>query len=306
MHTSTAGSAAGTQTQGGAVRTGTALLVLGQGEGRVHHLVVRIQEGRGGRLRSGLKRLLELGVAGRLGPLVLGPELRRDRSEQLPLLARLGRRLSRRLRAPDLSDVGIELEHGAEVLERIPLTRRLSEAFLRSTELLVGLHLVRVDDAREVRVGHDAARQAEILLDIRLLGQSSEDTVQLLKGRLRPDDKTSQVPARRQLEQVQAIHAGDLNSRNVAESLLNTVVATVDDEWPLALYVAAIPHLALATANLLGFLGVLDVIESFHGLEESDSILSLSDALDLVSHDKRNFLELADAVTTSQQKSRNS
>mmetsp|Transcript_47763 Transcript_47763/g.126687 ORF Transcript_47763/g.126687 Transcript_47763/m.126687 type:complete len:246 (-) Transcript_47763:526-1263(-) len=232
------------------------LIILGQGEGRVHDLVVRQQEGMGrGGLLSGLEGLLELGGVGVLEALVLGPLLLGHLGLQRPLLARRSK-----LRPPYLRNVGIELEHGAEVAEGVALLRGLGEALLGRPQLGVRLHFVGVDDARQVRVGHQSAGEGEVLLDVRLLAEGAEDAVELLEGGLRPDDKAAKVATRRELEQVEAVHAGNLDTGDVAERLLNAVVTTVHNEGALALNIAAIPHLALAAADLLRILGVIYIL----------------------------------------------
>jgi hypothetical protein len=46
------------------------------------------------------------------------------------------------------------------------------------------------------------------------------------------------------LQQVEAVHGGDLNTREVAECLGNAVVVAIDDQRALAQDIAAVAHLA--------------------------------------------------------------
>lgn len=114
------------------------------------------------------------------------------------------------------------------------------------------------------------------------------------------------MTARGELEEVQSVNAHDLNTRDVAEGLLDAVVVAVDNEGPLALDVAPVPHLTLALANLLGLLDVLNILDSLVRLEEGKSLLGLGDGLDLVADNKGDLHDLADLVAASHEKSRHS
>lgn len=59
-------------------------------------------------------------------------------------------------------------------------------------------------------------------------------------------------------EQVEAVHAGRLHAGEVAEGAVDALGLLVDDQGAAALHVAAVPHLALAGADLLGVLHLGD------------------------------------------------
>mmetsp|Transcript_2253 Transcript_2253/g.6771 ORF Transcript_2253/g.6771 Transcript_2253/m.6771 type:complete len:416 (-) Transcript_2253:8-1255(-) len=154
--------------------------------------------------------------------------------------------------------VRVELEHGALVLERVLLARDLVDAGLGGAH--DGLDLIGVDEAGEVGVGHDVARHAEALLHGGGLGGGAKDGVELGEGALGPDAEAADVAARGELEQVEALDVAELHARQVAEGLLDGVLVVVDDERAAAHGVAAVAHLALAAADLLGLLAAVDVV----------------------------------------------
>lgn len=73
-------------------------------------------------------------------------------------------------------------------------------------------------------------------------------------------DLPADVATRGKLEEVEAVHGGDLNASQVAEGLEGTLVLVDNDQRALALDVAAVAHLAAAVAELDGvLLGVRQV-----------------------------------------------
>eukprot|EP00960_Hanusia_phi_P055351 762947-Hanusia_phi.AAC.12 len=127
--------------------------------------------------------------------------------------------------------------------------------------------------------------------------------VELLEGRLGPDDEAAEMATRSELEEVQPVDASDLEAGNVPESLLDAVVVGVDKEGTLPLNVSPVPHLTLTTANLPGLLDVVDVIHSLDELEEVESVLGLGVRLDLVGDNKGHLRHIVHAVTTSHEES---
>jgi hypothetical protein len=121
---------------------------------------------------------------------------------------------------------------------------------------------------------------------------------------LRPDDESAEVTAGSELEEAEPVDGHDLHAGDVAERLLDTVVVAVDDEGSLALDIAPVPHLTLTSADLLGVLDVVDILEGLVGLEESKCLLGLGDGLDLIADNEGNLQNLADPVATSHEESR--
>lgn len=162
------------------------------------------------------------------------------------------------------------------------------------------LDLVRVDDPGNVRVGHLCAGQAVVLLEAGGPVVGPVDLVEGGKGRLGPDAEPANVAAGGELEQVEAVHAGDLDAGDVAKGLRDALVLVVDDERAAALAVAAAAHLALAGAELarVGDLGHVGV--GFKRLEERDGLLGLLDRLDGVANDHGHLLHALDPVAAGE------
>lgn len=62
--------------------------------------------------------------------------------------------------------------------------------------------LFRVDDALEVTVDHLGTGKDEALLLVRFAGEGSEDGVQSAESRLGPNNQTTQMSSRGELQQV--------------------------------------------------------------------------------------------------------
>mmetsp|Transcript_22318 Transcript_22318/g.88593 ORF Transcript_22318/g.88593 Transcript_22318/m.88593 type:complete len:481 (-) Transcript_22318:39-1481(-) len=230
-------------------------------------------------LRGGLARLL----VGFLGFLVVrldvGAVAARGDLGGLGLLARLD---GAHLRGAVHGVVRVELEHGVEVLERVLLgpVRALGVAALGGPH--DRLDLVRVDDRREVGVGHDGLRQREVLLERgRQAGRLAVERVELGERLGRPHDEAPDVAARREQQQVEPVDAAQVDAGQVAARVRDLVlgVAVVDDERPAAQRVAPVPHLALARAQLLRGPRVLDVGRRAHRRKHRERLLGLLDDL---------------------------
>ena len=120
--------------------------------------------------------------------------------------------------------------------------------------------------------------------------------VELLEGSLGPDDEAAKVATGSKLEEVEAVDARDLHARDVAEALLDAVVAGVHEEGALALDIAPVPHLAGTAADLLRVLDVLNVLDGLDVLEERERLLGLAHRLDLVRDHEGDLLHGGNAV----------
>jgi len=155
------------------------------------------------------------------------------------------------------------------------------------------LDLVRVDDAGHVGVGDLCLGEGEARL-------GGEDLVKAAEGGLGEDDEAAKVSSGGELEDVEALNGAKLDTGNVAESLDDTLILVVDDERTTSLGVATVAELADTSTDLarVGDLG--NVVESVDGLEESDSLLGLGQALGGVSNNEGDLLELLDTVTAGE------
>jgi len=154
------------------------------------------------------------------------------------------------------------------------------------------LDLVRVDDAGNVGVLNLGLGKVVVDLGLRALRVGAVDLVELLKGGLGPDDEATEVTTRGELEEVQVLNRGSLNTRDVAEGLLDTVVLAEDDEGATALDKATVAGLADAGTELLAVLDTLDVSVGGNELEESDGILGLGERLGTSANDEGNLGDL--------------
>jgi len=97
-------------------------------------------------------------------------------------------------------------------------------------------------------------------------------------------------------------HAASLDSGNVSESLDNTVVVVEDNKGTTALNIAAVASLALASAEVVGCLDLLNVSICTKGGEDLNGLLCLLGVLELVGNNEGNLRDVVDAVSASKDK----
>lgn len=169
------------------------------------------------------------------------------------------------------------------------------------------LDLRAVDQAGEVSLRDDVGREQEVLLERRRLGGGAVDFVEGLEGCRGPDDEPAQVAAGGELEEVEGVDGGGLDTGDVAEAadeLLAVNLGVVDDQGSTALAVPTAPELALSGAELLGALDLVDVAARADGLQKTESGRGLSEGGTLECgrvDDEGNLGDSRDLVTTGEQ-----
>mmetsp|Transcript_31046 Transcript_31046/g.57367 ORF Transcript_31046/g.57367 Transcript_31046/m.57367 type:complete len:430 (-) Transcript_31046:19-1308(-) len=209
--------------------------------------------------------------------------------------------LGEELGAAGLHGVRVELDEGTEVGERVLLVDVEALAVLLGAEDV--LDLAGVDETAEVSVGHDRAGEAVVNLLGGVLLVRAVESVELLEGTLGPDDEAAEVSARGDLEEVQAVDVADLKTGEVAERAVDGEVLGVHDKRATAGDVAAVAHLALAGADLLGSGALLKLGTSAKAAQHSDGVAGLGEVLDVGQH-QGDLLHLLNTVATGEHKRR--
>merc|ERR1719348_2264071 len=188
------------------------------------------------------------------------------------------------------SGIRIELEHGADVLQRVGLDDSTLHLLVGSSQHLPdGLAL---EQGRQVSVGHLGLGQDPAGLGRAWLAPGAVQTVQLLEGCFGPDAESANMTSRSQLEEVDGV-----NSRDVPECLGQTLILVVDDKRSSLLDVTSVSQLTLAGSHTSGGVHLGNIIPGLVTSEEHDSLLGLLKSLDLVGHNKRNLADAIDDVT---------
>lgn len=205
--------------------------------------------------------------------------------------------------------VWVEAEEDLLVAERVLL---LHVGALGDGSALGGaedaLDFAAVDELGDVGLSDRVGGEEEVLLEGGRLGGGAVDLVEGLESRRGPDDETAEVTAGGELEEVQAVDGGSLNTRDVAESadeILSILVGVVDDERTTTLLVATVPELTLTSTELAGRLDLLDIGTSTDGLEESKSGRGLGNGgvgEGGRGDNERNLGDGGDVVTTGKEK----
>lgn len=168
--------------------------------------------------------------------------------------------------------VRVKAEHNLLVAERVLL---LDARALGGGVALGGvegaLDFGGVDEAGQVSLGDDVGGEEEVALVAGGLGGGAVDVVEGLEGGRGPDDEAAEVAAGGELEEVEGVDGAGLDAGDVAEALdevLAVGLGVVDDEGAAALAVAAAAELALAGAELLGALDLVEVSAGADGAEQ--------------------------------------
>lgn len=216
------------------------------------------------------------------------------------LLGSLGLGLLQDLGAAEGLGIGVETVHDGHGLEGVLLLGVGAGGLGGAGSLQRTLNLSRVDDAGDIRVGHDVGRKGVVLLEGRGLAVGTVDLVQHGEGTLGPDDEATHVTTGGELQQVEGANVGELDTGDVAESLDDTVVLGVDNEGTAALAVTTVAHLTNTSTELAGVGDLDDISVGVDGLEESDGSLGLGQRLNTGSDNEGNLLDLLNSVTTGQ------
>jgi len=197
--------------------------------------------------------------------------------------------------------IRVELNHGTQVLEGVLLLlgTALGSRLLSTDNTL---DFIGVDDTSNVSVGDHGAGDGVSLLGSRSLGKGSEDTVKRLKSTLGPDDETSNMTTGGKIKEVEAVDGGKLYTGEVAEGLLDGSLLLVHNEGSTAHGESAVTHLTLSSADLLGVLGVIDIVGSTKSLEKLVGILGLGNVLDVAGDDEGELRDVVNLVSTSHHK----
>lgn len=167
-----------------------------------------------------------------------------------------------------------------------------------------GLDFVAVDEAGDVGVGDLGSGEDVILLKSSSLLEGAVDIIKEAESTLGPDDESSKVTTGSELKKIQSPDVDNFDTRQVAESLNNAIILVVDNKRTTALTVPTVPQLSLSSTELTRVGNLDNIGVSTQGLEEGNSLLGLFEGLGGVSDNERNFLDLLDTVTTSEDKGR--
>lgn len=154
---------------------------------------------------------------------------------------------------------GVKSLHENSVGQRVLLGTVEGCGGLDSAEL--SLDLVGVDDASEISAVHNVSLEnVSALLNVSS-AVVAEDVVEGLEGVLGPDDESSEVATRGELEEVKSVDVDEVDAGEVSGgSLDRLVLLTVDDQGAASEDIAGVSHLALADSNSLGVSGSLEVL----------------------------------------------
>merc|ERR1719328_894366 len=191
--------------------------------------------------------------------------------------------------------VGVQLEHGSDVLQRVGPHNSMHDLLDRGPGHLPDSLALQQDG--EVSVGHLGLGQVPPCLGGAGLAPGAVQTIKLLESRLGPDAEPSHVATGSELQQVQVVHLHCVNSRDVPESLGKSLVLIVNDKRSKLLDTSPVPQLSLASPHAPGGIHLGHISPGLVLPQEHHGLLGLGEGLDLVSYDKWDLRDALDLVT---------
>jgi len=195
---------------------------------------------------------------------------------------------------------GVEANHRIHVLQGVSLARKRTSGGLDGAE--DALDFFGSHDSANVGVGADGGRRVES----GFFGGSSlggtKDGVEGLEGAFGPDDETTNVTTRGELEEVQSVYVASINTLDVAEGSDERIVSAsflvVDEERSSALNITSASGFTLTSTEAVGVLHSLQVSIEAEERKEGNGILGLGDGVNVgISNNERDFCEGIDAVS---------
>lgn len=196
--------------------------------------------------------------------------------------------------------IGIQFLHQFSILQWVLLVLDVDHFILLGSSHNT-LYFIRVDDSSQVSIAHHCSVQLVSLLVEALFSTVSEQFVKSSEGTLSPDDESSELTTRCQLQKVHSVDIAEIDSRYVSEGLQHfDIVIRVDDERSSSLHKSSVSQFSFTGSQLLALDDSNNIIVDVESLKESNSILSLFDVLHSVFNDQRQFRDLLDFVSSSQ------
>ena len=157
--------------------------------------------------------------------------------------------------------IGVQSLHDGLVLQRVLLVLVMDDLVLSDGSEL-GLNQVGVDHSGQVSASHGGSVESVSLL---LLGRNSlgsEDLIDLLESILGPDDKSSELTSRGELEEVESGDVASLEARQVSGCLLHLqVLVSVHNQRTLLQNISAISCLSLSRSDFLELSDLSEIVE---------------------------------------------
>src|SRR5512144_417652 len=191
--------------------------------------------------------------------------------------------------------VGVQLDELTYVGQRIETTYATEYLLAGIAENLADFFGFK--KTSQVGVGHLGLGKIVALLQGGARFPGAEKFVQTSESRFGPDDKTTNMTARSQLQQVHLVDGHGFNAGDVAEGTTETFILVVNDEGTFAGNATTIAHSTTASTETLGFVHLLDVSPDLHASEEDNSLLGLLQLLYFIRDNQWEFRDAIDDVT---------
>mmetsp|Transcript_18188 Transcript_18188/g.40140 ORF Transcript_18188/g.40140 Transcript_18188/m.40140 type:complete len:208 (+) Transcript_18188:351-974(+) len=135
------------------------------------------------------------------------------------------------------------------------------------------LNLVRVDNAAQISVSHHRSGQVVALLQTSRLVIRTKQLGQLLERTLGPHHHAAQRAARGQLSDAHVVHTHALNTRHIHRRAEEPIIRVANEKRPTVDLVLPVAGLALARADVLALLHMLQILVQMQALAQRNHLL---------------------------------
>lgn len=137
-------------------------------------------------------------------------------------------------------------------------------------------------------MSHDGSVDLVSLLVESLFSVGSEQVIKGIESTLGPDDESSELTTRSQLEEVHSVDVAEINSGDVSEGLNHLgVIIGIDEQGSSSLNESSVSHFSFTGSQFLALNDSDDIIIDVESLQESDGILGSFDTFEFIFDDQR-------------------
>lgn len=123
-------------------------------------------------------------------------------------------------------------------------------------------------------MSHDGSVHLISLLVERLFSVGSEQIIKGIESTLGPDDESSELTTRGQLEEVHSVNVTEINSGNISESLYHLdVIIGIDDQGSSSLNESSVSHFSFTGSQFFALNNSDNIIIDVESFQESNGIL---------------------------------
>lgn len=166
------------------------------------------------------------------------------------------------------------------------------------------LHLVRVDNLSNIRVGEHFSSQEIVFPHGTGTSDGTELLLEFSQSTFSEDQQSTELSSRGKGLDVKSVNVEHVNALNVSHGSNKGLCLVGDNQkWASSLLESLVPHLSSAGSHGFGLNDSLDVFVEPEGFQQSDGVLGLGNLVDSIVPNKRELRHAVDSVSSGGDKS---